>query len=51
VPGPGAVAIDSPPWTFTGPATLTVTDAFNRGDQFNVFDNGNPIGTHPGGGQ
>lgn len=30
---------DAPPWTFVGPAVLTVTDAFLRGDQFEVFNN------------
>ena len=37
----------APPWTFTAPAggaTLTVTDAFLRGDQFEVFDSGSSIG-------
>lgn len=37
-----------PPWTFTAPsdgATLTVTDAFNKGDTFQVLDSGNPIGS------
>jgi hypothetical protein len=29
----------TPPWTFTGPASLTVTDAFTSGDVFQVFDN------------
>ena len=39
--------IAAPPWTFTVPsdgATLTVTDAFQAGDTFQVMDNGNPIG-------
>jgi hypothetical protein len=38
----------APPWTFTAPAggaTITVTDAFLRGDQFDVFDNNVLIGT------
>jgi len=33
--------LDTPPWTFTAPAggaTLTVTDAFEAGDRFQVFD-------------
>jgi hypothetical protein len=37
----------APPWTFTAPAggaTITVTDAFLRGDQFEVFDSGSSIG-------
>ena len=40
--------VGAPPWTFTAPsdgATLTVTDAFDRGDTFQVLDNGNPIGS------
>jgi hypothetical protein len=39
---------DAPPWTFTAPsggATLTVTDAFLRGDRFEIFDFGTSIGT------
>ncbi len=38
----------APPWTFTAPAggaNLTVTDAFLRGDQFEIFDFGTSIGT------
>lgn len=38
----------APPWTFTAPATgatLTVTDAFLRGEMFEVFDFGISIGT------
>jgi len=38
----------TPPWTFNAPAggaTITVTDAFLRGDQFEVFDGGTSIGT------
>ncbi len=46
---------DAPGYTFTCPAagcSLSVTDAFNQGDQFDVFDFGAPIGstsvvTHP----
>lgn len=37
----------APPWTFTAPAggaNLTVTDAFLRGDQFEVLDFGSSIG-------
>jgi hypothetical protein len=40
--------VGAPPWTFTAPsdgATLIVTDAFQKGDVFEVFDNGNPIGS------
>ena len=36
-----------PPWTFTAPsggATITVTDAFLRGDRFEIFDGGISIG-------
>lgn len=38
----------SPPWTFSagaGGADLTVVDAFNLGDQFEVFDFGLSMGT------
>ncbi|MEO7971164.1 MAG: hypothetical protein ABI698_07690 [bacterium] len=38
----------APPWTFTAPAggaNLTVTDAFLRGDQFEISDFGTPIGS------
>jgi hypothetical protein len=33
------------PWTYSGPATLLVTDLGFDGDQFNVFDNTSLIGT------
>ena len=36
------------PWTFSGPATLTVLDLFLIGDEFNVYDNSvllGPTGT------
>lgn len=39
--------LDAPPWTFNaaaGGATLTVTDAFLSGDQFEVLDFGVPLG-------
>jgi hypothetical protein len=39
--------VGAPPWTFVAPsdgATLTVTDAFLKGDTFEVFDLGVPIG-------
>jgi len=39
--------VGAPPWTFVAPsdgATLTVTDAFQKGDTFEVLDVGNPIG-------
>jgi hypothetical protein len=45
--GTPTVFLDAPPWTFTaGPAgvALTVTDAFETGDQFEVLDFGIPIG-------
>jgi len=41
---------DAPPWTFTCPTagcSLTVTDAFNLGDQYEVFDNAASIGSTP----
>lgn len=34
----------APPWTFNGGSILTVTDAFDAGDQFEVFDNNVSIG-------
>src|SRR6266481_5981830 len=39
--------INAPPWTFLAPvqgAILTVTDAFQAGDRFQVFDFGASIG-------
>jgi hypothetical protein len=36
---------DAPPWTFTGPATITVLDLFQRGDRFQLFDNAASLGT------
>ncbi|HEV7796875.1 MAG TPA: hypothetical protein VGO73_01870, partial [Pyrinomonadaceae bacterium] len=45
--GGNSVFGTAPPWTFTAPAggaNLTVTDAFLRGDQFEVFDFGVSIG-------
>jgi hypothetical protein len=43
----GTVLLDPgpAPWTFSGPVTLVVQDLFFDGDQFQVFDNGVPIGT------
>jgi len=38
----------APPWTFVAPSdgvTLTVTDAFLKGDSFEIFDSGVSIGT------
>jgi hypothetical protein len=46
--GANSVFGGAPPWTFTAPAggaNLTVTDAFQRGDQFEVFDFGTSIGS------
>jgi hypothetical protein len=39
--------VGAPPWTFNigGPGTLTVTDAFLRGDVFEVFDFGVSLAT------
>lgn len=34
-------------YTFTGEGCLSITDDFVPGDQFNVYDNGNLIGTTP----
>jgi len=39
--------LDAPPWTFTAPSfgiVLTVVDAFNSGDRFQLFDFGTSIG-------
>jgi hypothetical protein len=36
---PVAEQTTSPPWTFSGPAIVTVTDLFERGDRFAIFDN------------
>jgi PEP-CTERM motif len=39
--------LDAPPWTFAAPAegaSLTVTDAFQSGDRFEIFDFGLSIG-------
>jgi hypothetical protein len=48
------VAVDTlnPPWTFSGPAQLTVVDLFNLTDSFDIFDFGALLGTTsaPGGG-
>ena len=43
--GVGSQFVGSAPWTFSGAATLTVTDAFSSGDVFQVFDNNQLIGT------
>src|SRR5262245_8318777 len=44
--GTPSTFLDAPAWTFTAGAgvALTVTDAFSTGDQFEVLDNGFPIG-------
>lgn len=42
---PVAEQASAPPWTFTGPATLTVLDLFVRGDRFQAFDNLVSIGS------
>lgn len=41
--------LDSPPWTFTSrfPARLLITDAFQHGDSFQVYDNFSLIGVTP----
>src|SRR4051812_35555087 len=41
---PVAEMVTNPPWTFDGPATVTITDLFSRGDQFELFDNGVAVG-------
>lgn len=48
--GGNSVFAPNPPWTFTlgaGGGTLTVTDAFDIGDSFNIFDFGVAIGSTP----
>src|SRR4030095_6054183 len=42
---PFAEQTSSPPWTFTGPAVVTILDLFNKGDRFQLFDFGISIGT------
>ncbi|MEZ5333456.1 MAG: Ig-like domain-containing protein [Thermoanaerobaculia bacterium] len=37
----------SGPFTFDGTACVSVTDDFDKGDQFTVYDNGQPVGTTP----
>ena len=34
-------------WSFTGPAQVTLTDNFGRGDSFSLFDNGILVGSTP----
>ncbi len=43
--GVGSTLVGAAPWTFTGAATLTVTDAFSSGDVFQVYDFNSLIGT------
>jgi hypothetical protein len=49
IPSSGTLTdfLDAPPWTFTSGATgstLSVTDAFESGDRFQIFDFGASIG-------
>jgi hypothetical protein len=39
-----AEQVSSSPWTFTGPGEVTITDLFERGDRFELFDLGLPLG-------
>src|SRR5207237_8943765 len=41
---PVAEQSSSPPWTFTGAASIFVQDLFTRGDRFQVFDNAGSLG-------
>jgi hypothetical protein len=45
-PSGNSELLGTPPWTFTvqAAARLTVTDAGAAGDQFEIFDNGSPVG-------
>jgi hypothetical protein len=46
VPTINPVAVqDAPPWTFAGPAIITVLDLFAHGDRFQLFDNAVSIGS------
>jgi len=46
VPTVNPIAVqDSPPWTFAGPAIITVLDLFAHGDRFQLFDNALPLGS------
>ena len=45
VPAATAVAGPAAPWTFSGPVRLDVTDAFDSGDIFDVYNFGGLIGT------
>jgi hypothetical protein len=44
---PLPVDAGSPPWTITGDVVLTITDAFNSGDNFSAYDNNVLVGTTP----
>jgi hypothetical protein len=43
--GNNSTFVGSAPWTFSGSATLILTDAFQSGDVFQVFDNNTLVGT------
>jgi hypothetical protein len=47
--GANSTYADAPPWTFSypGPVTFTITDAFTSGDSFTVLDGGVPVGSTP----
>ena len=42
--GTPTLPLDAPPWTFAGAAQLTITDVFESGDRFEVFDFGVSLG-------
>jgi hypothetical protein len=42
---PASEQTSSPPWTFSGPAQVTLVDLFAKGDQFELFDNGIDLGS------
>jgi len=44
-PAPNSIFADLPSWDFTGAHRLDVTDAFDTGDIFDIYDNGVLIGT------
>jgi hypothetical protein len=50
VPGtPSGISVDAgdPPWLISDNVLLTITDAFNSGDNFSVYDNAALVGTTP----
>ena len=47
IPGANSQFANAPPWTFNGPATFEVTDAFLRGESFDIFDFGIFVGSTP----